>query len=121
MPKKRKLHDVDFVIEERATANGSIFLVRWTGYSCIHDSWTPYVTKDIQDSWRKRQRVRKWSKFLRAERIIRSRTTIGRTEYLVKFYDFSEPEWTPFVNDTLLRAYRRKPIRLALESRSDGS
>lgn len=101
----RRLHGVDFVLDERRQGKKTFYLVRWSGFSKMHDSWTAYVTADVVRQWRRTKRARKWSKFLSAERIVRSRAFFGKREYLVVFSGSNEPEWTPFVSEGLLRAF----------------
>lgn len=102
------MHEADCVLEERTRKGKPEYLVRWTGYDAEHDSWTTRITPGLQQQWAKTRRHRRWSRLLKASRIVKARGPRARKEYLVKFCGFRELEWTPFVSAGLLRAWQRK-------------
>lgn len=101
----------DCVLDERTRRGKTEYLLRWTGYSAEHDSWTPRITPALKVMWEKRRRHRRWTRLLEALRIVRVRGGRGQREYLVKFRGFRELEWTPFVSAGLLQAWQRRRRR----------
>ena len=104
----------DCVLDERTRRGKTEYLLRWTGYSAEHDSWTPRITPALKVIWEKRRRHRRWTRLLAALRIVRVRGSRGQREYLVKFRGFRELEWTPFVSAGLLQAWQRRRRRRAV-------
>ena len=101
----------DCVLDERTRRGKTEYLLRWTGYSAEHDSWTPRITPALKVMWEKRRRHRRWTRLLKALRIVRVRGGRRQREYLVKFRGFRELEWTPFVSVGLLQAWQRRRRR----------
>tara|TARA_B100000405_G_scaffold135583_1_gene94774 strand:- start:6284 stop:6760 length:477 start_codon:yes stop_codon:yes gene_type:complete len=103
-----RVFPVDFILAERSRKNKTEFLLRWTNYTPRFDSWSSEVSDDLLQSWRKRRRVRKWSKMLPAESIRKVRGCGTSKEFLVKFEGSNRLEWTSFVNSELLRDFEQK-------------
>lgn len=102
------LHPADQVLEERIRNNRREFLVRWTGFTARHDSWTPKITPCLQRMWEKSKRHRRWTKLIPATSILQVRGKSRWREYLVKFRGIQEPEWTPFATHCLIKTWENK-------------
>lgn len=96
------------ILEERRSAAGPEYLIRWQGYKPRHDSWSKEVTTGLLKTWTGKQKTRRWSKLILAEKILRDRGKGEQREFLVKFLDFEEPEWTIFVSESLLLSWENK-------------
>lgn len=98
----------DFVIAERINHKRKQYLIRWTGFSCKHDSWSSEITPDLALDWKKHaHRTRKWTRFLQADKVLAERGQGTQSEFLVKFKDYPLPEWTYFINDHLKQEWNQ--------------
>ena len=105
------MHSADYILDERKKSGRREFLIRWTNYSARFDSWSHEVTQALMKTWKRRQSNRKWSKMLPADSIQKTRGSGIYKEFLVKFCEGNELQWTPFVSQTLIDDWAGKRHR----------
>lgn len=105
------------IVDVRKRENKKEYLVRWHGFSCKHDSWSDYVTPALLKTWNTQRKTRSWSKLIAADYILDERGEDEHTEYLVKFSEYSTPEWTPFVTQALKQTWQTRCRRVKRKMR----
>tara|TARA_Y100000389_G_scaffold15396_1_gene13638 strand:- start:36743 stop:37078 length:336 start_codon:yes stop_codon:yes gene_type:complete len=111
------MHSADYILDERKKSGRREFLIRWTNYSARFDSWSDEVSQGLMQTWERRRGRRKWSKMLPADSIQKTRGSGIHKEFLVKFCEGNELQWTPFVSQTLIDAWAAKTrIRMRRKS-----